>query len=268
MNDADFGQAMCRLRGERTQGEVAARAGVSTTTWSKWERGRKPRFESWGKIALALGCSVRRLEQEQLQVARERLGIDPSAGSGSRASEAPLPTTRATSEWWIDPLATLVGTKPRKTRRAITSFEVLTGRPIVTWKDAAEFIAYYFSVWAQSQQKRAEPLPEDVSGTLALALKKLAEVGRSVKATRAAALRHGGIMRVEVQTLPELVACLPSPGDRGKPVGEETIRSHSGVAPMGEGARLLPAYSQDETVRETTGRRELWPASEVGANKQ
>lgn len=48
-----------RLRGERTQGELAAAIGITKSSWAMYERGeRVPRDEVKIKIANFFGCSV------------------------------------------------------------------------------------------------------------------------------------------------------------------------------------------------------------------
>ena len=67
-NSRKYRQALSRtikaLRGQRTQREVANKAGIPTSTWCKIEQGRQlPRDTTFERIADALGCTVGQLEQ-------------------------------------------------------------------------------------------------------------------------------------------------------------------------------------------------------------
>jgi transcriptional regulator with XRE-family HTH domain len=73
----DLGTAIRRLRGSRRQWELAEAAGMKPSSWSDYERGKRvPRRKNLERIAAALGCEVRTIEQEALQVSRERLSPD------------------------------------------------------------------------------------------------------------------------------------------------------------------------------------------------
>lgn len=75
MNDPrDLAEALRRLRGRRTQREVAAAAGFDATVWSLYESGERwPRRSSFERLAAGLGCTADRLEEEMLLVRRRRL---------------------------------------------------------------------------------------------------------------------------------------------------------------------------------------------------
>jgi len=64
------------LRGQRTQKEVAAAAGIPTSTWCKIEQGRQlPRDLTFARIAHALGRSVPELEQIVSRSILSELGL-------------------------------------------------------------------------------------------------------------------------------------------------------------------------------------------------
>ncbi len=86
----DLGVAIKRLRGSRTQPQMVEAAGMSTSSWSDYERGKQnPRPRQLKRIAKALGCTVKELEQEKLKVAGERL---------SEAAEGAIPEPPETSD--------------------------------------------------------------------------------------------------------------------------------------------------------------------------
>ncbi len=95
-----FSKTLKSLRGPRTQRELAAAAGMPTSTWSKIEQGRQlPRDETFAKIAGALGYTVPMLERivsEKLlaELQSERLEIRtppaPSAASTETDDERDL----------------------------------------------------------------------------------------------------------------------------------------------------------------------------------
>ncbi len=69
-----LGEAIKRLRGERSQRFVARRAKVPVPTWSQWENGRRqPRKEQLEKILRGLDCSLETLELEVWNVWTDRL---------------------------------------------------------------------------------------------------------------------------------------------------------------------------------------------------
>ena len=75
----DVGRAIERLRGDRSQREVARRAQINRSSWSLYESGRRmPDPRSWPKIARGLDLTAQQLD---LAVAREWLrrvqGNDP-----------------------------------------------------------------------------------------------------------------------------------------------------------------------------------------------
>lgn len=58
-----FGQTIRELRGDRQQQELAAAAGLSPSTWSRYEKGRAyPRPDNRGKVARAFGLDLDKLD--------------------------------------------------------------------------------------------------------------------------------------------------------------------------------------------------------------
>jgi transcriptional regulator with XRE-family HTH domain len=67
----DVGRAIERLRGDRSQREVARRAQINRSSWSLYESGRRmPDTRSWPKIARGLDTTP---QQFDVAVAREWL---------------------------------------------------------------------------------------------------------------------------------------------------------------------------------------------------
>ncbi len=68
-----LGEAMGRLRGERSQRFACRRAGVPAGTWSNWENGqRQPRKSQIEKILRGLDCNIDDLEMEIWKVQTDR----------------------------------------------------------------------------------------------------------------------------------------------------------------------------------------------------
>lgn len=93
MNDPrDLAEALRRLRGRRTQREVATVAGFDATVWSLYESGERwPRRASFERLATGLGCTPDRLEEEMLLVRRRRLEDQRWEGADSVAESAATP---------------------------------------------------------------------------------------------------------------------------------------------------------------------------------
>ena len=90
----DLGIAIRRLRGRRPQWKVAEAAGMTPSSWSDYERGkRKPRPPQRERIATALGCTVKELEQEVLKVANERSKAEEGAAEAPETSDLLLENT-------------------------------------------------------------------------------------------------------------------------------------------------------------------------------
>jgi transcriptional regulator with XRE-family HTH domain len=71
----DLAEAIKRLRGGRSQKEVAEKAGIDPSTWSAYEQGERPprtreRFE---QIARGLGCTPDLLEEVAWECRTQRL---------------------------------------------------------------------------------------------------------------------------------------------------------------------------------------------------
>lgn len=77
MDGHDLGQAIRRLRGSRKQWTMAEAAGMTASSWSDYERGKRlPRRKQLDRIAAALGCDVTVLEQEALKIGGARLSAE------------------------------------------------------------------------------------------------------------------------------------------------------------------------------------------------
>lgn len=91
----DLGKAIRRLRGDRPQWKLAEAAGMKPSTWSDYERGKRaPRGRNLARIASALGVDAETLEQEVLEVGRERLSPgEAGAAPAVETSDALLKET-------------------------------------------------------------------------------------------------------------------------------------------------------------------------------
>jgi transcriptional regulator with XRE-family HTH domain len=93
----DLGAAIKRLRGPRPQSEVAEAAGMTPSSWSDYERGKqRPRPPQLERIAKALGCTLKELDQEVLKVGNERLAAEArlnGAGEPPETSDLLLENT-------------------------------------------------------------------------------------------------------------------------------------------------------------------------------
>lgn len=79
----DLATALKKLRGNRTQKEVAQRADLSPSTWNQYEKAhRLPKEESWPKLARGLGCTLEELWDEVVAAYQERTGKTPGRDSG------------------------------------------------------------------------------------------------------------------------------------------------------------------------------------------
>jgi transcriptional regulator with XRE-family HTH domain len=84
----DLAAAIKKLRGGRTQKEVANAGGIDETAWSLYESGgRRPTARSVSKIAQGLGCTVDRLEEE-VWAARKRRRAEEQAALPAAATPA------------------------------------------------------------------------------------------------------------------------------------------------------------------------------------
>jgi transcriptional regulator with XRE-family HTH domain len=71
----DLATALKKLRGSRTQKEVARKAELSPSTWNQYEKARRlPKEESWPKLARGLDCSMEELWEAVLLAYQERTG--------------------------------------------------------------------------------------------------------------------------------------------------------------------------------------------------
>jgi transcriptional regulator with XRE-family HTH domain len=71
----DLATALKKLRGSRTQKDVARKAELSPSTWNQYEKARRlPKEESWPKLARGLDCSMDELWDAVLVAYQERTG--------------------------------------------------------------------------------------------------------------------------------------------------------------------------------------------------
>ncbi len=74
LDPRDVGRAMARLRGSRTQSQVAEQGGLPAAQWSVYESGRRlPSAETLAKILKGLGCTEEILHDETLKARTRRL---------------------------------------------------------------------------------------------------------------------------------------------------------------------------------------------------
>lgn len=90
-NDLGVAIRRLRVRTRRPQWKLAEAAGMTTSSWSDYERGkRKPRPPQKKRIAEALGITVKELDQEALKVANERAKAEEGAGEPPETSDTLL----------------------------------------------------------------------------------------------------------------------------------------------------------------------------------
>lgn len=71
-----LGEALIRLRGEKSQRYVAKKARVPTGTWCQWEKGKRhPRESQLDKILLGLNCTIDDLTMEIWKIQAERFKL-------------------------------------------------------------------------------------------------------------------------------------------------------------------------------------------------
>jgi transcriptional regulator with XRE-family HTH domain len=72
----DLASAIRKLRGHRSQKEVAERAGLDSSTWSVYEKGmRLPRNQDrFEQLARGLDCTLERLDETIWECRNERVG--------------------------------------------------------------------------------------------------------------------------------------------------------------------------------------------------
>jgi transcriptional regulator with XRE-family HTH domain len=102
MDSKDRGNAIKKLRGPRTQREMAAKACIDPSTWSAYEKGRPPRTqERLELITRALGCTLDRLDEVTWECRTERIRGEVE---GRSVVEAQSPPPDLTSQEAADPL--------------------------------------------------------------------------------------------------------------------------------------------------------------------
>lgn len=80
LRNQDVGRAIRQLRGERTQAELARRAGVTRQTWNAYENGRRmPSASNWPRILEALDAEEPELDRAIIAAWIERIDPAPSA---------------------------------------------------------------------------------------------------------------------------------------------------------------------------------------------
>ncbi|HEX7184235.1 MAG TPA: helix-turn-helix transcriptional regulator [Thermoanaerobaculia bacterium] len=90
MNPKDLGKAMKKLRAERPQKVVAARANISPSNWSLYENGKRPpNLRTFARIAQGLGVTVEVLEEECQRARKERLLSEQAFARMTEATSEP-----------------------------------------------------------------------------------------------------------------------------------------------------------------------------------
>lgn len=87
----DLARAIRKLRGGRSQKDLAEKAGFDSSTWSVYEKGdRLPRHQDrFVQIARALGCTLERLDEVIWECRNERVQEEQAQA----AAPAPAPRT-------------------------------------------------------------------------------------------------------------------------------------------------------------------------------
>lgn len=98
----DFGKAIQRLRGDRTQKVCAVKVGLSPSSWSLYESGlRNPRESMRKRLARGLGVDPQVLEDAAWQIRKDRIAAaESTAGqvAGTAVDAATDPTLLALFE--------------------------------------------------------------------------------------------------------------------------------------------------------------------------
>jgi|SRR6185369_2900339 len=83
----DFGKAIQRLRGDRTQKDCAGKVGLSPSSWSLYESGlRNPRENMRKRLARGLGVDPQVLEDAAWQIRKDRIAsAESTAAEGAAA---------------------------------------------------------------------------------------------------------------------------------------------------------------------------------------
>ncbi|HEV8578668.1 MAG TPA: helix-turn-helix transcriptional regulator [Thermoanaerobaculia bacterium] len=91
MEPRDLARAVKKLRGVRTQREMAEKAGIDPSTWSAYEKGKRlPRSrDRLEQIAQVLGCTLDRLEEVAWECRNERLREEAKEKAAVAAQSLP-----------------------------------------------------------------------------------------------------------------------------------------------------------------------------------
>lgn len=125
----DVATAIKEIRGARKQKQVAARAGINASTWSRYEQGHQmPAPDSWGRIVSGLECTpyefARALAGAMLtRLAREEgrpvESLGPVAGGVVRGDRDEAP--RGAASQMVDAIDRLLRERDRVLREAVAS---------------------------------------------------------------------------------------------------------------------------------------------------
>lgn len=72
----DYGHAIRRLRGKRTQKDCADAGGIDRPTWNQYERGRTSPRGNYARVARGLGVDEDELTEAVIAAWRRRVGRD------------------------------------------------------------------------------------------------------------------------------------------------------------------------------------------------
>jgi transcriptional regulator with XRE-family HTH domain len=113
----DLASAIRKLRGARLQKEAAEKAGLDSSTWSVYEKGRRlPRDQDRvEQIARGLGCTLERLDEVIWECRNERIG-EEKARAGLAQAPMTDPALRIES---LDPLKGAIQTGFTNIRREV-----------------------------------------------------------------------------------------------------------------------------------------------------
>jgi transcriptional regulator with XRE-family HTH domain len=94
----DLARAITKLRGERSQKELAEKAGFDSSTWSVYEKGdRLPRHQDrFVQIARGLGCTLERLDEVIWECRNERVEEEQAQAAAPAQAPAASPSLLAT----------------------------------------------------------------------------------------------------------------------------------------------------------------------------
>lgn len=99
----DVAAAIKKLRGSRTQKQVAEQAGIDRPTWNQYEKARAmPKRANFRKILQGLGCTQRELDEAIMAAWRKRLDEEHPPGEEDGVGGVAVFPSRAGAQEPVD----------------------------------------------------------------------------------------------------------------------------------------------------------------------